>query len=253
MELGSDYTEILKTLQAGILKPDGRKHRRYIFVRFRPEEEIDKEILERLIEAAVVKIKMEYEAEGYESDEIPADDELYSYAEALYMGRFKNGTPLALSNKALPRSKWRIENQDLPFGYKNDATGLICPMGAHVRSMNPFGSGQNSVAIIRRGMLFSEDSFKGKSPRRGLLFVSYQKSLVNGFEILFDRMALPNNVDPIAYRPDSVKGEDGYFKASPIPEVVFQADFPAGGNKLTAFRGGEYFFMPSLSFIKSLL
>jgi len=182
-------------------------------------------------------------------------DELREYAYALYMGRFRDGTPLSLSDKPLAKNMWRVNGQDIPFDYQADVTGSKCPIGAHIRRMNPRGSGKSGVNIVRRSMRFDDV----ETARSGLLFVSYQGSITKDFEPLFERMRLAGHSDPIAYRPEDKPSSDktkDLFDEFTVPAQYGKSsamiNVATNGYELTSFRGGEYFFLPSIAFLNGL-
>jgi Dyp-type peroxidase family len=83
----------------------------------------------------------------------------------------------------------------LPLAQK-DGDGGVCPLSAHIRKVNPRdeiteqGSSVRTLEhrIIRRGVPFGpdydpSDPMSATEPR-GLLFVCYQRSIVDGFEFL---------------------------------------------------------------------
>ncbi|NJC27628.1 Dyp-type peroxidase [Neolewinella antarctica] len=181
------------------------------------------------------------------------DESLESYAKALLMGRFENGTPLAISKEPLGHEYWTSEGKDLPFNYRDDPAGARCPLGAHVRAMNPQGSEKNDLEIVRRGISYQEEN------TAGLLFVSLQKSIDDQFEPLFDRMAAPFHVDAIAYRSNPNDPNLKIPAISPEPqlqiptgtgkEISLKPFILPGGENLTTFRGGDYFYLPSVAFL----
>lgn len=178
-----------------------------------------------------------------------------NYAAALLVGRFKNGTPLInFSKQELPEN-WSKDGTDFPFDYSKDPNGDKCPLHAHVRAVNPRNNGeQKHSPILRRSMIFSDQDILSQTPPykgNGLLFMSYQKSITDQFEPLFVNMK--NNRDAIAYRPNITTNPtcidlpDEYDQKSRI-----KGQLEIGGNNLTHLRGGEYFFTPSITFLKSL-
>jgi deferrochelatase/peroxidase EfeB len=58
------------------------------------------------------------------------------FAFAQTVGRFKDGTPLALTAQPQPEFVRPINN----FNYQGDSHGLKCPLHAHIRKTNPRGS-----------------------------------------------------------------------------------------------------------------
>lgn len=136
------------------------------------------------------------------------------------------------------------------FGYRDDLDGLLVPLAAHIRKINPRDQsepGEREVRkhrILRRGIPFTEPDGE-----RGLLFVCYQGSIANQFEFVQQMWA---NVAtfPLARRGDP-PGQD------PIvghPNGPREFDIPGcPGHRITSLSrwvtmtGGDYFFSPSLA------
>jgi Dyp-type peroxidase family len=172
------------------------------------------------------------------------------HAMALLMGRFPDGTPLTLFCKTEDSDKWK----NTLFDYAND-DGSKCPVHAHIRAVNPGGS-RATPQIIRRGM-----NYEDASGDKGICFLSYQRTLADNFVPLFNNMA--ENKDAIVYRP---RGNPKLIDCSRPDDngkchsyTTHYGDLARGVVKhatwrksLTRFKGGEYFFAPSLSFLKNL-
>ncbi|MDB5691025.1 MAG: Deferrochelatase/peroxidase EfeB [Alphaproteobacteria bacterium] len=78
---------------------------------------------------------------------------------AKLMGRWRDGTPLALSPDA-PAP----ERGDEAFTFASDPIGLACPVSAHIRVMNPKGERLSGMAattgipqVVRRGMPYGPE------------------------------------------------------------------------------------------------
>ncbi len=150
---------------------------------------------------------------------------------------------------------------------KSDAFGLICPLAAHIRKMNPrdqdtdLGPPFDTLArrILRRGIPFgpplANPSGGDDGVERGLHFLCYQTSIVEQFEKL--QMDWANN--PGAPRAsggvDLIIGQTG---GSPRTFNLFTPD----GVKVEPLTapiqwvvptGGGYFFAPSISAIRDVL
>ena len=84
--------------------------------------------------------KLEQNVRGFQDqlDELAKALQLQGHdrqrAEALVMGRFRDGTPVVL--QATPGQHDPVPNN---FDFANDALGLKCPFQAHIRRMNPRG------------------------------------------------------------------------------------------------------------------
>lgn len=148
---------------------------------------------------------------------------------AMLVGRWRSGAPLIrtpltenslLGNTSGPAnafgyvnevsepSPWRVvDGFEAPH---RDRTGTLCPQGAHIRKMNPRDvsmvgapvGAQLQHLVLRRGLPFDRTSEGDLGPPhdRGLMFVSYQASIVQGFEFLQTIWANRRN------RPESDSG-----------------------------------------------
>jgi Dyp-type peroxidase family len=181
-------------------------------------------------------------------------------AEALVMGRFKDGTPVVRHYNA---------SQPVPvpndFDYENDPQGQKCPFQAHIRKLNPRQKG--IPLIVRRGVPYGK---RVQEPRHnpslsqlpnqdvGLLFMCYQRNIEEQFEFLQCLWAndprLPDRqkpgVDPVSGQPGGMgAGEHMWPVLWGNPRLQRRACDLHG---FVTFRGGEYLFAPSIYFLKHL-
>ncbi|MES2651065.1 MAG: Dyp-type peroxidase [Bacteroidota bacterium] len=202
-----------------------------------------------------------------------ADDELPG---AMIVGRFENGTPVNMMDNAFEPNPHHPTND---FSYEGDP-GLKCPFHAHIRLMNPRkGDPETNPEqllthrVTRRGIPYddmepkrltddeglaiTEEMLEAKpkpSGGVGLLFMCYQSSISNAFEILQAHWSQGN----IAPSPTN-KGQDsiilqGTELERKLPKKWGEADQGAS-FKFSGFvkmKGGEYFFTPSIHFLKQL-
>lgn len=197
-------------------------------------------------------------------------------AGAMVVGRFENGTPLALDGVEKPIGKDQVPNDytfESPNNDSNNVTGgARCPFHAHTRKNNPRTDGFGNPAlvdnkvhrIVRRGIPY-EDVPRKRLPgglldddvqptgKVGLLFMCFQANIFNQFE--FIQRVWSNNED----------FEHGAVGIGPIigktPTPIDQK-WPVGYNNsvkkpflfsdVVTMKGGGYFFAPSLSFLKGL-
>lgn len=178
-------------------------------------------------------------------------------AGALVMGRFEDGTPVVVQPTA-----GRPTNS---FTYHDDPDGEKCPMQAHIRKVNP--RQQGIPRIVRRGISYGTRQKEPKDHPRleelptknvGLLFMCYQKNIAKQFEFLQHVWA--NNPRFPAKQPP---GLDAIIGQS-VGRGVGQQKWPARWNDLrekhrsfdfqsfVTLKGGEYFFAPSIPFLKHL-
>ncbi|MBW0492019.1 hypothetical protein O181_031734 [Austropuccinia psidii MF-1] len=195
---------------------------------------------------------------------------------ARIVGRWKSGTPIELAPTQDNSNLIGAQN----FDYSDDLSQAKCPYAAHIRKTNPRNglSGADPTTavlphlMVRNGIPYgpeltaSEQKSKKTIENRGLLFVSYQSQLENGFQ--FVQQLWCNNIN---FPPKStVKVTPGFDlligqTSNQAPRVASNI-IPKGtagdsdpNNTLTALQqfivplGGEYFFMPSLEAIKTKL
>ena len=209
-------------------------------------------------------------------------------AGAMIVGRFEDGTPVTMSNTA--RTAEPPHNQKPPndFNYEGDA-GTRCPFHGHIRKTNPRGTGgaepeadERKHLMARRGITY-EDVKRPVNPEElpegedsaefdakvaphlptggvGLLFMAYNNVIGNQFKFTQQTWANTNNF-PVG-KPNPTNGIDpiiGQAAAVGDPRVPNVWDDPGAGINLACqfsgfvqMKGGEYFFSPSLSFLKAL-
>jgi len=235
------------------------------FLAFR-KMEVNMGYFEYLQQSLVKKIR---ESEHYQPDpnldEKKEMERVQGFAAAQMAGRYNNGLPLILDSKPRAYKEWIDQGKagkipkDPAFNYggKND---LRCPVHAHLRAINPRKKNKSSAPIIRRSLNFcSPEEYKKNNFKenntiinvdiKGILFVSYQKSLSENFEPLFDNIR--NHKDALAYRQR---------ETDPIPQRDFSVNWGEphkisqniDGTELTSFKGGQYFYAPSLTFLTNL-
>ena len=184
--------------------------------------------------------------------------------------------------------RWLLYDAPVPgcelndFSYADDPFGARCPFHAHARKMNPRGEHEGKRedrrSIARRGIAF----WKGELPpesripqgvtkgRSGLLFMCYQASIAEQFEFLQKIWA---NDDTFQYGQfpgvDSVIGvktstdfddpKGAYYveqkRVQRWPRRwgdTSSARLEANSRKFVNFLGGEYYFAPSLTWLRSL-
>ena len=187
-------------------------------------------------------------------------------AGAMVIGRFEDGTPVALSGAALGANT--AANDFVYADPKTDPQGYRCPFSAHIRKTNPRGDPngetldeQKSHRIARRGMPYGDPTPPGSNLEAlpetgvGLLFQCYQANLAHQFEFL--QRAWANNADKA--RPGTgIDPVIGQSTNGSIPDLKFPTRWgqpgstPFSFHSVVTLKGGEYFFAPSITFLKSL-
>lgn len=228
-------------------------------------------------------------------------------AAALAVGRFRDGTPIALHPEK--QNKDKIENN---FNYDDDSEGAKCPFQAHIRKVNPRGdqsTNKNDVEpdlearkkhrIFRAGVTYFNDPKAQQTSNSnishlclnklehlkevrqwsitdnienisGLLFVCFQRSIVTQFQKLqldwadnkkFPRefsINKPKYLDPIVGHPKTKTNQDDPEPQEWSTKWNGNKDFRQEDVHPYLFygcvenKGGEFFFAPSISFLKKI-
>jgi Dyp-type peroxidase family len=192
--------------------------------------------------------------------DLPEGDE--ERAGAVVIGRFRDGTPLTLSPKAgIDLAK--AEN----FTYADDAQGLRCPFHAHIRKVNPRGDtvrerhaaaeAERRRRIVRLGVTYGRRSPRLRDAPEygvGLLFMGFQSHIAKQFAFLQQMWASnPDFVRPKTGRDPLIgqraAGEDAGAQQWPA-EWGKPGTKPFDFGGYVTLKGGEFFFAPSLPFLK---
>lgn len=201
-------------------------------------------------------------------------------AGAMIVGRFEDGTPVTLSDTA--------EGLAPPnnFSYTGDA-GTRCPFHAHIRKVNPRGTGgaeteplERKHIMPRRGIPF-EDVKRSTHPAElpetgtlaefnakvssllptggvGLLFMAYNETIARQFKFTqqtwADNPAFPvpgtHGIDPVIGQGPSNPTDQKLPKQWDDSAAGFNNN--VGFNGFAKMKGGEYMFAPSLTFLMNL-
>lgn len=199
-------------------------------------------------------------AEEELADTLKLDNHDRERAGAMLVGRFRDGTPLTLQAQAGAHKP--VMND---FTYASDTAGRKCPLQAHIRKSNPRGSGgfetpeeERLHLLARRGQTYGERT-EGDQPDSGvgLLFMACNSDLGKQFEFVQRRWAdnpgFPRHGTAAEPGLDPVTGQ-GSRPSQTWPQAWADnetQEAPAPEQTVT-MKGGEYFFMPSLPFLRSL-
>ena len=198
-------------------------------------------------------------------------------AGALIVGRYRNGVPLELS--ATGRDENLIDYNNFNFIGANDQPSVgKCPYHAHVRRMMPrgelglsngkFSDEELRHRIVRRGITYDDRErdadgnplVSGDAEKDvGLLFMCFQSSIPKQFGFLQARWANTSGFlgkDEVGIDPIIGQNRD-------LQDFEHQKWYPQWGDgnqtpktfefkTFVTLKGGEYFFAPSIAFLKSL-
>ena len=206
-----------------------------------------------------------------ESNADKIDPELLA---AKICGRWRNGVPLALSADT-DNPEGRIAPGELnDFQYveadgSGDPKGINCPVGAHIRRVNPRGqpvAGQgvpggsnNSHRVIRRGLPYGP-AYDPAKPydgiERGMLFQFINSNIENQYEFVLRRWVNDSEfAGGVRLHP---KSRDPLIGTQNAEESIFVIP-QAGGRPAIEVRGllsfvtteaAAYTFLPSITAMK---
>jgi Dyp-type peroxidase family len=178
---------------------------------------------------------------------------------AKLVGRWRDGSPLALRPKRPDPALGNDKDRANDFRYGNDGLGARTPRGAHIRRTNPRDAlgweGRLTARhrILRRGMPYGPALPEGAPDDgldRGLLFVCLQASIARQFEIVQQRWCNDGNAFGLGAEPDPLVGPAG----RPARHIVEGKPprFVSLMRSCVACRGGEYLLVPSIGALRAL-
>ena len=176
---------------------------------------------------------------------------------AKLMGRWRSGAPLVLApDKDDPELAGDLKRtNDFDYG-KMDPHGYGCPLGAHIRRMNPrdTAANMNRRKIIRRGGTYGPPLPEGAPEdgrERGIAAFVGCASLVRQFEFAMNVWANDPNFHELGNERDPFLGtQDGTFDMT-IPKRPVRKKIK-GLPAFTTIRGGAYFFLPGIKALRYL-
>jgi Dyp-type peroxidase family len=180
---------------------------------------------------------------------------------AKMVGRWPSGAPLMLApEQDAPEMGSDLQRMN-NFSYAEDPKGLRCPMGAHIRRMNPRDTHMQVLTnvkihrIIRHGTRYGpdlpENVWEDDGQKRGIFFIFLSAAAPQTFEFLKKEWINAGNFVGLGMEQDPIAGaheDKGMFTipARPIRRRL------QGLERFTVTRGGEFGFVPSLSALRWL-
>lgn len=154
------------------------------------------------------------------------------------------------------------------FNFNGDLDGGRCPMGSHIRRTNPRGCleyGINAYStpgaldnrrrILRRGLPYGEVTDRASDAgEHGIIFMAIGTSIERQFEFVQQQWINYGNDFKLANQRDPLLGNhddngDFMIEGSSAENPPF---FCARLPRFVTTRGGEYFFIPSLTAIRMI-
>jgi deferrochelatase/peroxidase EfeB len=177
---------------------------------------------------------------------------------AKLMGRWRSGAPLVLAPDHDDPTLGADYQRNNDFAYANsDPHGYGCPLGAHIRRMNPRDTAvnMNRRKMIRRGGTYGPPLPEGAPEdgiARGIAAFVGCASLVRQFEFAMNVWANDPNFHELGNERDPIFGtQDGTFDMT-IPKRPIRKKIK-GLPAFTTIRGGAYFFLPSIRGLRYLV
>lgn len=186
----------------------------------------------------------------------PQDEELLA---AKMMGRWRSGTPLAVSPTADDPATGADPKKNNDFGFSDDSIGYNTPLGAHIRRSNPRDSHIAGVPrihrMIRRGTAYGPPLPPGvledDGVERGLMFAFVGANLRRQFEFVQTEWMNSSTFFGGTTERDPVTGAADATGSYSIPRRPLRRMLK-GLPRFVVTRGGEYCFLPSLSALRWL-
>lgn len=179
---------------------------------------------------------------------------------AKFVGRWRDGTPLELSPDEPNPAIVADPNRNTNFTYGSDPTGARCPIGAHIRRSNPRdtfgfnGALVNRRRIMRRGLPYGDYVPEGRpvsdGEERGIVFIALNASIFRQFEFVQQQWIQYGNDAHQGNDQDLIAGNHngtGKFTIQGSTEASNPPFLCGGLPSFVEMRGGEYFFVPSLT------
>jgi deferrochelatase/peroxidase EfeB len=176
---------------------------------------------------------------------------------AKLMGRWRSGAPLVLAPQRDDPSLGTDLQRTNDFNYRTmDPYGYGCPIGAHIRRLNPRDTVDNirRRQMIRRGGTYGpplpEDAPEDGVERGIAVFIGCA-SLVRQFEFAMNVWINDPKFKDLGNERDPFVGtQDGTFDMT-IPRRPIRKKI-VGLPAFTTIRGGAYFFLPGIRALRFL-
>ncbi|HEY4359057.1 MAG TPA: dyp-type peroxidase [Acidobacteriaceae bacterium] len=184
---------------------------------------------------------------------------------AKFVGRWRDGTPIELSPDGPDPAIVADRNRNVNFMFGDDLGGTRCPVGAHIRRANPrdaFGFSGGLVhrrRISRRGLPYgppappedqSADAHAIDATDRGVIFMALNVSLSRQFEFIQQQWMAYGNDAHLGNEKDLLLGhhcQGEHFAVQGDTTAGNPPLFCSGLPNFVELRGGDYFFVPSIT------
>ena len=207
----------------------------------------------------------------------PTEPEARAFADRWSQEKRAISTARSAAERDAAKARFaELNAQFSAFDYDQDLPGARCPLGAHIRRANPrsalaFGQPDafatpdalsNRRRIIRRGLPYGDASERrDDTGDHGIIFMAIGASIRRQFEFIQQQWMNYGNDFRLANERDALVGNHGTTESGkPAGSMVIQSA-PGSGqppffcSQLPRFvetRGGDYFFVPSLTALRMI-
>lgn len=200
---------------------------------------------------------------------------------AKFTGRWRdNGAPIVDAPDDAAKQRWDEEYKAsdaakrrrmlTDFHYNDDIDGARCPLSAHLRRINPRGSlefGQKNAfntpgaladrrRMLRRGLPYGESGpGAADDGDHGIVFMALNASIERQFEFVQQQWINYGNDFKSGNDKEIVTGNhtgDGKAIIPAVPGSGKAPHFIADLPRFVECRGGDYFFLPSITALKMI-
>ncbi|MFL4909792.1 Dyp-type peroxidase [Streptomyces sp. MMS24-I2-30] len=183
----------------------------------------------------------------------PEEEELLA---AKMVGRWRSGAPLVLAPDQDDPDLAADPTRANDFTYREqDPAGLRCPVGAHIRRMNPRDSLTDTIVDVRLhralrrgttyGPMLPEGQLEDDGAERGIVFIFMGADLVRQFEFLKTQWANDGDFVGLGTEKDPVIGNNDGTGTFTIPRHPVHRRLKQLPRFATT-KGGEYLFLPGI-------
>ena len=206
----------------------------------------------------------------------PTAEEANQFAADLSEARKKAYAAAEETKKAALAQYFELRTKLRAFDFNKDLPGSRCPVGAHIRRLNPRGSLEygkkgayetpgalaNRRRIARRGLPYGEVKDQTKDDgNHGIIFMALNADIKRQFEFVQQQWINYGNDFKLANDKDPILGNHGTNENGDRDgRMVIEADpkedkppfFCSNLPRFVETRGGDYFFIPSLTALRMI-
>lgn len=201
----------------------------------------------------------------------PSEPEATAFAAKWAAAKLAISTTSGLAREAAKLRFAELNKEFVAFDYRKDLDGAGCPIGAHARRAHPrasleFGQAEafaspdalaNRRRILRRGLPYGESQKERRDDGdHGIIFMALCASIRRQFEFVQQQWFNYSNDFRRGNDKDPLIGNHGPTDGRMLIESAAGSGRPpffcSGIPRLVETRGGDYFFVPSLTALRMI-